>query len=159
VIYFVQPRGRPFVKIGYARCVRLRVDDLQMGNPDELVVLGVIPGSPATEAAIQERFAHLHVRGELFHLTGEVRLFVRDKAEAYRPDVHDPHADDAPGRQGWVTSLAAVRPVRPDRGRRARVWVQRCSDRANLMLQWLDPDTGKRRSKSAGTRDRDEAEL
>jgi hypothetical protein len=37
--------------------------------------------------------------------------------------------------------------------------VQKFPDRANLVLQWSDPDTGKRRSKTAGTRDRNLAEL
>src|SRR5262249_34620711 len=37
----------------------------------------------------------------------------------------------------------------PDK--RVNVWVQRFPDRANLMLQWLDPDTGQRKSKSAET--------
>ncbi len=41
---------------------------------------------------------------------------------------------------------------------RVRVWVQRFPDRANLMLQWHDPETGKRRSKSAETADEKEAE-
>ncbi len=31
------------------------------------------------------------------------------------------------------------------------VWVQRFNDRAALMLQWIDPDTGKRKSQSAKT--------
>jgi hypothetical protein len=37
------------------------------------------------------------------------------------------------------------------------VWVQRFKDRSALVLQWLDPQTGKRRSKSAGTCDPEEA--
>jgi integrase len=42
--------------------------------------------------------------------------------------------------------------------KRIHVWVQRFPDRPNLMLQWLDPDTGKRKSKSAETADEKEAE-
>ena len=34
---------------------------------------------------------------------------------------------------------------------RVTVWVQRFKDRQHLMLQWIDPDTGKRKSRSAGT--------
>jgi integrase len=41
---------------------------------------------------------------------------------------------------------------------RVTVWVQRFKDRPALMLQWLDPETGKRRSESAGTADPGEAE-
>jgi integrase len=35
--------------------------------------------------------------------------------------------------------------------KRIVVWVQRFKDRDSLMLQWIDPDTGKRKSQSAGT--------
>jgi integrase len=34
---------------------------------------------------------------------------------------------------------------------RVTVWVQRFKDRAHLMLQWIDPDTGRRKSRSAQT--------
>jgi integrase len=42
--------------------------------------------------------------------------------------------------------------------KRITVWVQRFPDRANLMLQWTDPDTGKRKSKSAETADMEAAQ-
>jgi integrase len=42
--------------------------------------------------------------------------------------------------------------------KRVTVWVQAFKDRPALMLQWIDPDTGKRRSKSARTSDPKEAE-
>src|SRR5262252_2170202 len=42
--------------------------------------------------------------------------------------------------------------------RRITVWVQRFKDRTSLMLQWIDPDTGKRKSKSAGVDDEQAAE-
>jgi integrase len=38
------------------------------------------------------------------------------------------------------------------------VWVQSFKDRSNLMLQWFDPETGRRKSKSAETADPAEAE-
>ncbi|MBX9654518.1 site-specific integrase [bacterium] len=41
---------------------------------------------------------------------------------------------------------------------RIHVWIQRFKDRPNLMLQWIDPDTGRRRSKSTKTSDMEEAE-
>ncbi len=42
--------------------------------------------------------------------------------------------------------------------KRVTVWVQRFKDRAYLMLQWIDPDTGKRKSQSAETADEKKAE-
>jgi integrase len=41
---------------------------------------------------------------------------------------------------------------------RVRVWVQRFKGRRHLMLQWIDPDTARRKSKSARTADVKEAE-
>lgn len=42
--------------------------------------------------------------------------------------------------------------------RRVTVWVQHFKDREHLVLQWIDPDTGKRKSKSAETSYRPMAE-
>jgi integrase len=42
--------------------------------------------------------------------------------------------------------------------KRIRVWVQHFRDREQLVLQWHDPETGKRKSKSAGTGNRATAE-
>jgi hypothetical protein len=44
----------------------------------------------------------------------------------------------------------------PDK--RVTVWVQHFKDRVSLVLQWIDPDTGRRKSKSAGTAEPKEAE-
>jgi integrase len=41
--------------------------------------------------------------------------------------------------------------------RRVTVWVQRFKDRKHLVLQWIDPDTGRRKSASARTEDDGEA--
>jgi integrase len=42
--------------------------------------------------------------------------------------------------------------------KRVTVWVQRFKDRSTLVLQWIDPETGQRKSKSAGTADPDQAD-
>jgi site-specific recombinase XerD len=42
--------------------------------------------------------------------------------------------------------------------KRVHVWVQEFKDRPSLMLQWIDPDTGKRKSRSAETNDPEKAE-
>jgi integrase len=42
--------------------------------------------------------------------------------------------------------------------KRINVWVQRFKDRPTLVLQWIDPETGRRKSKSAGTSDPAKAE-
>jgi integrase len=42
--------------------------------------------------------------------------------------------------------------------KRVTVWVQQFKDRKNLMLQWIDPETGKRQTRTARTADSAEAE-
>lgn len=42
--------------------------------------------------------------------------------------------------------------------KRITEWVQRFKDRPMLMLQWIDPETGKRKSRSAETADEEAAE-
>jgi integrase len=42
--------------------------------------------------------------------------------------------------------------------KRITVWVQRFKDRSTLVLQWIDPETGKRKSRSAETSDPGKAE-
>src|SRR5262249_961534 len=44
----------------------------------------------------------------------------------------------------------------PDK--RVTVWVCHFKDRASLMLQWLDPDTGRTKSRSSRTTDEKDAE-
>jgi integrase len=43
--------------------------------------------------------------------------------------------------------------------KRITVWVQNYADRPFLMLQWIDPETGKRKSESTGTNNRGIAEM
>src|SRR6516225_1770450 len=42
---------------------------------------------------------------------------------------------------------------------RVRVWVQQFYDRPTLILQWVNPETGQRKSKSARTTDPEKAEI
>src|SRR5271169_4514280 len=42
--------------------------------------------------------------------------------------------------------------------KRIKVWLQKFKDRPHLVMQWIDRDTGRRKSKSAETPDKDKAE-
>ncbi len=60
--------------------------------------------------------------------------------------------------RGAGVVVIAREEVEMNEDQKVRVWVQRFTDRDTLVLQWHDPETGKRRSKSAGTSDPDGAE-
>lgn len=68
VVYFIQARTIGLVKIGLARDANSRMKELQIGCPDELVMLGWIehPRPSAFEAALHRTFSKLRVRGEWY---------------------------------------------------------------------------------------------
>lgn len=65
MIYFI--RSGSFVKIGYcAGDPKLRLGQLQVGNPEPLRLVAVKEGDQAAEARWHAMFDHLRVRGEWF---------------------------------------------------------------------------------------------
>lgn len=78
-IYFVAGPGWA-VKIGWAKVVAERISELQIGCPDELVVLGVLRGDRSQEALAHRRFARYHLRGEWFSPGEELMRFVAEHA-------------------------------------------------------------------------------
>lgn len=74
MIYFV--RAGSYVKIGYAIDPRKRIPELAVGNPVDLVVLGVMPGEASDERILHRKFSEHRVRGEWFYLRSEIARFV-----------------------------------------------------------------------------------
>lgn len=81
-VYFLRSGARGPIKIGKARDVQRRVDEIKAGNPYELRVLAVMPGGRAEERELHERFAHLRLRGEWFRPAAELRDFVKQVRES-----------------------------------------------------------------------------
>jgi len=77
-IYFLQPEGEPFVKIGHAASdVIERLTSLQIGNHRKLKVLAEVSGGRRQEAALHIMFSKEHERGEWFRLTKEVHNTIK----------------------------------------------------------------------------------
>jgi len=75
-LYFVESgKGGP-IKIGRARNVQQRIDDLQTGNPSRLRLLGTMVGCFAKEQRVHRMFASAHIHGEWFHRTPELLEFI-----------------------------------------------------------------------------------
>lgn len=77
-----------FIKIGQARDVAKRVQDLSVGLPFRLHLLGVEDALNAREARRREqhlhrRFEAFRHRGEWFHDAAEIRHYVRQLAHCY----------------------------------------------------------------------------
>ena len=66
-----------FVKIGRTCNLKPRVDDLQVGNPYDLEIIGV---TFKAESNLQEKFEHLNHKREWFHLTTELKDYIAKNA-------------------------------------------------------------------------------
>jgi hypothetical protein len=76
-MYFIQTASGP-IKIGWTKSKKanIRMQELQVGNHELLVLLAAVPATEADEAAIHERFAHARIRGEWFHPVPELLQFI-----------------------------------------------------------------------------------
>jgi hypothetical protein len=76
-VYFVGNKPSPeYVKIGIARNVHARVQNLQTASPEQLILLTSMPGGKETESVLHSAFAKERVRGEWFRLSGRVHRFL-----------------------------------------------------------------------------------
>jgi hypothetical protein len=86
-IYIIGPTGNP-VKVGFAENVTKRLMELQIGNPDQLIIHHILNfpayATEAVESAAHQRLAPFHRRGEWFNISA-------DEAKAVVEDVA-PHA-------------------------------------------------------------------
>lgn len=75
-VYFVGPWGFRVIKIGFAVDWAERLRALQIGNPDELRLYALIPGSLELEAELHRRFASQWIRGEWFRNLGDLKTYL-----------------------------------------------------------------------------------
>jgi hypothetical protein len=75
-VYFVQAGTAGPIKIGYARNVRARLDNLQVACPHRLYLLLVVPGTHDHEKRFHAIFAGRRLRGEWFSPTVELIEFI-----------------------------------------------------------------------------------
>ena len=92
-IYFIQPEGEPFVKIGYSKAkAAFRIMTLQVGNHRKLRLLASVIGTQAQELGLHFLLRQHHCHGEWFHLTPEVEKIISEakRVRRYRgPTVHE----------------------------------------------------------------------
>lgn len=71
-VYFVQHEEKGPIKIGFSSDPVSRLQSLQTGNPYDLTLIGVVPGSMAHEAKLHATCSKARVQGEWFWPTAEV---------------------------------------------------------------------------------------
>jgi hypothetical protein len=90
-VYFIQAEVSGLIKIGVARNMVRRLAALQTGNPDRLVVLGVIrDDSPIRlESMLHSHFRAYHHVGEWFRPNAELDAFMKEYARTPEEDEAD----------------------------------------------------------------------
>lgn len=77
VVYFVKNGVRDRVKIGFSEGHKTRLGALQNASPDELSLIGTIPGTIKTERKMHKRFAEYREKGEWFRIEGTLAKFLK----------------------------------------------------------------------------------
>ncbi len=78
VVYFIATHDCRYVKIGTTTRIVSRLSQIQTAHPEDLTLLGITLGSRSTEKEWHDRWSHLHVRGEWYRLTTELRDAIAD---------------------------------------------------------------------------------
>lgn len=77
-VYFIIDERSQAIKIGWARNPEMRLQSLQVANPNELRLLGSITGGCGLEGKIHNQFDHLRIRGEWFRLDFDLLGYLID---------------------------------------------------------------------------------
>lgn len=75
-VYFIREGSSGPVKIGWSKDPYKRMAALQTANPNQLILLGTIPGHLTEEKRLHQRFARDRMNGEWFRFSDEIRNFV-----------------------------------------------------------------------------------
>ncbi len=65
-VYFVQSGERGPIKIGYSTCLLARLRTLQVGNPEKVSLLSLLPAGEEREAELHVEFVPYRLRGEWY---------------------------------------------------------------------------------------------
>ena len=88
-VYFIRTEDSSVVKIGIADDPSKRLAELQTASPHSLVLAAIVPLKTRLEAVWYEhtlhvRFTSLHIRGEWFRSSEELRSLISAKASTHR---------------------------------------------------------------------------
>lgn len=82
-IYFIQQGEDGPIKIGYSTNPRKRLDKLSTASPYPLRMLKIVPGGPALERQLHNRFSHSQLEGEWFKPTEELLEFIQNLKSSF----------------------------------------------------------------------------
>jgi len=76
-VYFIQAGQTGPIKIGVAYDPVERLAELQVGNHEELRIVGLQLGTPSDEQLLHKEFASNHIRGEWFRLCDRLATYIK----------------------------------------------------------------------------------
>lgn len=80
-IYFIRSGKKGAIKIGITTDVLDRMEKLQVGNAEDLILLGLIEGDKEIEQRIQLSFRNCLIRGEWFKPVSTLLEFIKKRAK------------------------------------------------------------------------------
>ena len=102
-VYYIQAGKRGPIKIGVARNVESRLDNLQTGNHEELRIISKVVCESMEAAYHMEKILHMnykkhHIRGEWFKakIVGEIHRREKDKQKRLRNNRYVPVQEKMP---------------------------------------------------------------
>lgn len=87
MIYFI--RSGKYVKIGYSKNPKKRLDELQTGNPEKLKLIAVMQGNLQTEKSLHDLYSNKRIRGEWFRYIGDLKASIMSINNQESPEVTD----------------------------------------------------------------------
>ena len=112
MIYFISAMSRKHVKIGHTNGDPLRrLSELQVANPERLVLLAMQDGRVEDERKLHEKFRDFRVGGEWFTLSAQIRNHItienmRTTMDGWNEEIAD--AADAIEKRDGVDAAVAM---------------------------------------------------
>lgn len=104
MIYFIFDELSNAVKIGKTKDeeVYTRLSMLQVGNPRELKLLGVVKGYTEEEKELHYKFREYAIRGEWFDYVAEIQLYLETNAIDYVRPKYTPRYNAVKNKERYI---------------------------------------------------------
>ncbi|MGW8189563.1 GIY-YIG nuclease family protein [Sphingomonas hankookensis] len=102
-VYFLETGPTSPIKIGWAKDPIKRANQLQTGHPEELILIGVLPGSRHLEGSLHRQLSIGRLNGEWFERGRTLRIVrpvLKSHGIIFRTEVQDSRTIPEHARRG-----------------------------------------------------------
>jgi hypothetical protein len=82
-VYFIQCHNNHFIKIGYTKDIKARLQIIQSNNPEQIDILNIIMGTEKLESQIHNQLSKYKIRGEWYYPKQEVVNLMNQYVDKY----------------------------------------------------------------------------